>query len=297
MKKFYFSKLPLLIVATTFLNAEPSAFGAGDINSDNPYGLTQNEKQLLEVKRKVDNVDIQTKTINNQISIINDNVDGMRSIFDGLNLKIQSLEQSIKHLNENGNETINNIVAEIQELKNFVEKSREIETANNENIKKTLNELTTNIDKNYVVKTSFNSLEARVLALEGKKQTPTTNTSNFSKMDSAEVLKKGEELFSDKKYSEAKAYFEYLLSKNYRPARSSFVLGEIEYFETNYSKAIPHYKKSAELYSDASWMPKLIYHTAISFDKINDKENANQFYRALKTSYPNSEEAKVSPNR
>ncbi len=294
MKRYSFYLLPLL-VATSLINAEPSAFGAGDINSANPYGLTENEKQILNVKKHIEDVDVHVKTIDNQINTVNEQIDGMRSVFDGLNSKIQNIDQSIKLLNGNNNETLSSLVSEMQELKNYMDKSREIESTNNENIKKTLKDLTANIEKNYVSKSSFSALEARILALESKK--PTSDASIFSKMDNAEVLKVGEELFAEKKYADAKPYFEYLLSKNYRPARSNFVLGEIEYFAENHSKAIPYYKKSAELYQDAAWMPKLMYHTAISFDKIKDKENADQFYKALKETFPNSEEAKVSPNR
>ena len=298
MKRYLSYILPLSLVAISFLNAaEPSAFGAGDINSANPYGLTENEKQLLGVKKQVENVDTRVKTINNQINTINEQVDGMRSVFDGLSSKIQNMDQTLKLLDENGNETTSSIISEFQELKKYVEQSREIEATNNQNIKKTLQELTTNIDKNYALKTSLSDLEKRVLALESKKQTISSVNSDFSNMNNADVLKKGEEIFDAKKYSDAKPFFEYLLNKNYKPSRSNFVLGEINYFESNYSKAITHYKKSAELYSEADWMPKLMYHTAISFDKIKDKANADQFYKALKSSYPNSEEAKASPNR
>ena len=282
-------------MATSFINAEPSAFGAGDINSANPYGLTESEKQLLDVKKRVENVDVRVKTMNNQINTINEQIDGMRSVFDGLNSKVQNINFS-----ENS-DALNNLILELQELKKYTEQS-------NENIKKTLVELTTNIEKNYVLKTSFTTLEQRVLALENKKvsttnaspitiTTATPNALAFTNMDNAAILKKGEELFAAKKHDEAKPYFEHLLSKNHRPARSSFILGEIEYSKENYSSAISYYKKSAELSSDTNWMPKLMYHTAISFDKINDKNSADQFYRALKATFPDSEEAKVSPNR
>lgn len=43
------------------------------------------------------------------------------------------------------------------------------------------------------------------------------------------------------------------------------------------------------------YFPKLLYHTAISLDKIGDPKTANGFYKALKTNYPNSPEAKASP--
>jgi len=39
-------------------------------------------------------------------------------------------------------------------------------------------------------------------------------------------------------------------------------------------------------------MPTLLYHTGISFSKLNKTKQAKQFFDALKQSYPNSKEAK-----
>ena len=50
-------------------------------------------------------------------------------------------------------------------------------------------------------------------------------------------------------------------------------------------------------HSFKTYMPKLLYHTAISFDKIGDTKNANKFYNALRQAYPDSKEAKASPVR
>lgn len=40
--------LPILLSA-----AEPSAFGAGDLSNENPYGLTSNEKVILDTKKEI----------------------------------------------------------------------------------------------------------------------------------------------------------------------------------------------------------------------------------------------------
>lgn len=81
------------------------------------------------------------------------------------------------------------------------------------------------------------------------------------------------------------------------PARSNYYLGEIAYKKEQWRTAIKHYKISIDLYDKADYIPKLLYHTAISFDKIGEPSNANPFYNALKTNYPNSKEAKAAPNR
>ena len=78
---------------------------------------------------------------------------------------------------------------------------------------------------------------------------------------------------------------------------ANFYLGEISYQQKAYNEAIQYYQKSIELYDKADYTPKLLYHTAISFDKIKDTQSANRFYKALKLGYPDSKEAKASPDR
>jgi TolA-binding protein len=41
-------------------------------------------------------------------------------------------------------------------------------------------------------------------------------------------------------------------------------------------------------------MPTLLLHSAISFEKLNDKENAKSFYATLVDLYPSSSEAKIA---
>jgi len=53
MKFTKFSFLFLTFSPVLLFSAEPSAFGAGDITSSNPYGLTKNEKVLLETEKKL----------------------------------------------------------------------------------------------------------------------------------------------------------------------------------------------------------------------------------------------------
>ena len=95
----------------------------------------------------------------------------------------------------------------------------------------------------------------------------------------------------------SKSRFDILIEKKYKPARSNYYLGEIAYKKKQWSLAIKHYKISIGLYDKADYTPRLLYHTAISFDKIGEKNSADKFYQVLKTKYPNSNEAKSSPNR
>jgi TolA-binding protein len=46
------------------------------------------------------------------------------------------------------------------------------------------------------------------------------------------------------------------------------------------------------LYDKAKYLPKLLLHSAISFKKIGDNENAKNFYNTLIEIYPKTKEAK-----
>ena len=121
----------------------------------------------------------------------------------------------------------------------------------------------------------------------------------WKRKESIEILNTALKEFEKKEsLDSAKEKFEFLITRRYKPARANFYLGEIEYKQQNYSGAIVLYQKSVALYSkDTDYMAKLLYHTAISFDKVGDTARANGFYQALKAQYPQSAEAKAAPNR
>merc|ERR1711916_2813 len=92
--------------------------------------------------------------------------------------------------------------------------------------------------------------------------------------------------------TKAKPIFLKLVEENYRPAESNYYLGEISYYRKQYKTAIKYFKKSALLYDKAKYMPRLLLHSAISFEKTGDIENASVFYNTLLDNFPNSSEAK-----
>ncbi|MCR6571144.1 tetratricopeptide repeat protein [Campylobacter insulaenigrae] len=120
---------------------------------------------------------------------------------------------------------------------------------------------------------------------------------SWKKLQSSEILKQAIEEVNKNKFDEAKSKFEYLVNIHYKPARSTFWLGEIRYKQQDYAEALNFYKKSSAISTKGDYVPKLLYHTAISLDKVGDTKSANKFYKALKTAYPDSPEAKASPNR
>ncbi|NWF67125.1 MAG: tetratricopeptide repeat protein, partial [Campylobacterales bacterium] len=83
-------------------------------------------------------------------------------------------------------------------------------------------------------------------------------------------------------------------SNNYKPATANYYLGEIAYYQKKYDLAITHFKKSASLHDKASYMPTLLLHTAISFEKTKNNNSAKQFYDVIISNYPDSDAAKIA---
>lgn len=315
MKKIF----SVALIGATLLYAESSAFGAGDLTSDSPYGLTSGEKLL---KEKLDTLSNNDAQVNSRISEIEQRVEGLQSTLEGINSQYAKSNSRLTQLETNFEAMENNLSTELQNLKAYVEESRKIQDTNNKQIKKILAELSSLVDSinaNYVSKDDLNDFN---LSAKNTLVVPTSDDKNATslKENNASVIpvkekevkqidnswkkKKNNEILdlaikdlNDNSYENSKTKLNYLISKQYKPARANFWLGEIEYKQKKYNNAIAYYKTSSALSTKGDYFPKLLYHTAISLDKIGDPKTANGFYKALKTNYPNSPEAKASPNR
>lgn len=315
MKKIF----SVALIGATLLYAESSAFGAGDLTSDSPYGLTSGEKLL---KEKLDTLSNNDAQVNSRISEIEQRVEGLQSTLEGINSQYAKSNSRLTQLETNFEAMENNLSTELQNLKAYVEESRKIQDTNNKQIKKILAELSSLVDSinaNYVSKDDLNDFN---LSTKNTLVIPTSDDKNATslKENNASVIpvkekevkqiddswkkKKNNEILdlaikdlNDNSYENSKTKLNYLISKQYKPARANFWLGEIEYKQKKYNNAIAYYKTSSALSTKGDYFPKLLYHTAISLDKIGDPKTANGFYKALKTNYPNSPEAKASPNR
>lgn len=286
-------KQTFLIVAlfwATISYAEVSAFNAGNINSSSAYGLTPNEKIL---KDKLDELNGNFLQVNSALDSTNERVEGLQSTFEGINsqynesnAKIAQFEQQLATMDE--------------DLKKANASLRAMRTENKQ-IKQALSELTQLISA-YISKDIMDTNTTKQAKDTNATTTAPAQVSKeeaWKRLDSATILDTAmKEFQKDSTLQNAKEKFEFLVERKYKPARANFYLGEIEYKQQNYSGAIVLYQKSVALYSkDTDYMAKLLYHTAISFDKVGETQRANGFYKALKTQYPESAEAKASPNR
>ncbi len=290
--------------------SEQSAFGAGDLESSSPYGLTSSEKALLKNKKNVDSLGQNVNNVKMQVGTIEEQIDGIRSVLSGTNERVNQIDRRLRALESSNLEDKNISLSaseEIKQIRAYVEENRKLQAKNNRRVKNVLNKISALLDEinsNYVSKeelnkslkqnfeTSNSNPNIKQIKVENNKQSV-----DYKKIPSAKLIKNAKSSFSKGDLEVAKEQYKALIKKNYKPAFSNFMLGEIEYKQKSWAEAVKYYKKSVEIYDKASYIPKLLYHTAISFDKLRDTQNANKFYKALKLTYPDSEEAKASPDR
>lgn len=330
-----FSKILLvaLTIGATFLYAEISAFDAGKVDAKTPYGLTQNEKLQYENQERLKALNEYYTNLTNKINTAVENIEGLQSVTEGLNAQYSKANTKLLALEDNYQNLDTNVTQEIQNLRSYVEENRKIQEKNYQEIQKVLGEITILLDKintDYISKEDMNQsivfFQSEISRLEKQQNIPKNNViindnnttkldnqelnttkendeivekkdDSWKKLQSNEILKKAIEETNKNQFDDAKEKFEYLISIHYKPARSTFWLGEIRYKQQDYAGALGFYKKSSAISTKGDYVPKLLYHTAISLDKVGDPKSANKFYKALKTAYPDSPEAKVSPDR
>jgi len=141
----------------------------------------------------------------------------------------------------------------------------------------------------------INNLSQRVALLESKsvkvakKRVIKKKTSKKRKKSNKKLYKDSVFNFIKNRLTKAEKGFKKLYNKNYKKASSAFYLGEIAYNKKRYKRAIGYYQESATLNENASYMGKLLLHTAISLDKKGKKEEAKIFLNAIiNNEYPDS---------
>ena len=288
------------LLGTTILAQEVSVFGAGNIASENPYGLTENEQVLLSNKKRVDEVE-------SKLNSYSEDMIGVKSVVEGTNSQIAKLESRVSDLEIRTTGKVSKLAnkqtyvvteQDILDLRNDIaDLKRQVEIINQR--------LEINVKKNSEVvvaaknqpKKEFTKKQ-EILPQPNKLETKETQTKNtnkvvaFDDMKPSEIEKIAHRLFNENKYIESKIHYEYLASKKYNLAKTNFMLGEIAFNQKSYANAIKNYQESIKNDDKADYMPKLLLNAGISLEKIGDKNNADKFFKVLKSQFPDSPQAK-----
>ena len=279
----------LLVFILNLLYSAPSAFGAGDLSSKTPYGLTTTEKAILENKKKLklvtskyifQNQDI--KNIKNELltlkSLISSNLSSSDRLKKDLNKRIFDLENKKIFDLENKINEINSRLKYIETATINLNKSTEALKISFLALK----DIILNINENFVSQEELSSIKSLI---PKKKKSKISNKKR-------ELL--AHKAYKKKKYSKAKELYEVLLKNKYHPAKSSFYLGEISFYQKKYKKAIDFYTKSVNLYAKAKYMSLLLYHTAMSYVYTGNKKQAKDFFDSVIVNFPKSKASKWS---
>jgi len=276
---FITTAVPLIL-----FSAEPSAFGAGNLNNPKPYGLTSSEKTILQNKEKLHKVVVKSNNQANEVDSLRERIDGLQSIIENLSRQAHNNKVTIRKLEKKNSDNLSNSDEYQLRLSDLVQKNTQ-SVAENQKL----------LSQEYVTKVEFNTLIEDInrfkdlIAKEMKKRS-STKTSQTSKSSPA-IYNRAKSYYDKKYYTKAILDYELLIKRNYKPAYAHYMIGEMNFSRKNYANAITYFKKSSSLYSKASYMPSLMLHTGISMDKTGDTNHATAFLNAVITKYPNSQES------
>ncbi len=289
-------KFALLAVALVpvILSAEPSAFGAGNIESDTPYGLTESEKYILKNKERLENIKKVTRMQDGKVESIRERMDGLQTVVEGLSAKTHQNRLALEALGgELSNDGEHSLRSQIAQNSEDILKLKEALQG--------LSQLVDTIYNNYLTKEDYNNLVDEVNDLKQSlsktlKRSKSTGSS-LSSMSNQAVATKAQAFFDKKYYTDAIRYYEHLIKKNYKPAYAYYMIGEMNFRRKKYKEALSYFKESASRYDKAKYMPNLMLHSAISMEKMGDGDHAQSFYDAIVAKYPNSKAAKEAEKR
>ena len=301
MNKSFLVAFLATISICSILNAEPSAFGAGDLDNSKPYGLTSSEKVILQNKKNLKKIVVKSNNQANEVDSLRERIDGLQTIIEGLSKKAQENKFNLNSLDKKNSDELLN-VNEYEKRLSVVSQKNSLDIQKLQELSDGFALLIKNINKNYVSKDKFNVLVSdfnkfKELVVKELKTKSTSQKSKFDGMSNAKIAKEARKLYDKKYYTKSMDYYLHLIDKKYKPARAHYMVGEMKYYRKNYSDAIAYFKKSASLYSKASYMPSLMLHTAVSMQKTGDNKNAKSFFKGIISKYPDSSHAKIAKSK
>jgi TolA-binding protein len=286
-----------IILLSAFLRAEePSAFGAGDLNNPNPYGLTREEKLFLENKKEIQGIASKSSLQNAKVESVAERLDGIQAIIEGL-AQAQN-EQKL-------------LLKKVTDSLSDQNRSQKIDTLINQNntdgeniirLKLLIEELSQSVDginNAYISKEEFATLmkQLKVAIPASSNSKAVISSEKAKKGDNVSLEKEGKRLLGQKNYPQAQEAFEAMIQKKYKSAEANFWIGEIYFDQQQYKEAMGYYKQSASENEKTVVMPTLLLHSGIALEKMGDVAKARDFYGATVSRYAGSGAAMEASKR
>lgn len=324
-QKFIF--MTSVLVSISF-GKEISVFGAGNLDSPAPYGLNKAEKAILlnnekvnALSSKIDGFELKLGSLESKQDDLSQKIEGIKSVYEAESQNIHTTKLVAK-TNENKIEEetgrlsvkidenakkIENLSSKLDDFINLQKKNNKLLEDSNQKLLTIINKINTE----YVSKTQFEELVAFInknspeqvatsIAVPKKQESivaePIEKTKVEKKSDK-DLFDEGLKLFKSNQISKAMPIFEQLVISRYKPAESNFYFAETKFIKKEYKEAIQSYKQSMIANDQAEYVPRLLLHSAISFENLKQKENATNFYKTIIDVYPNSQEAKEAAKK
>ncbi|MEA3419508.1 MAG: hypothetical protein U9Q90_08940 [Campylobacterota bacterium] len=274
MIKVFVGSALLVVFVSTLAHAEPSVYGSSSSSSRSSGGSLagKNRNEIAVLKQRIRTLD--------------ERVDGLTTVIEGLNATINDLRQS------QGTTATGVTSGETEARLNELE--AKIDSINAGNVSKIESKKASVTVKSTVTAKNKSTASKPKETTTGSKKNKSSTGSSLSGKSPSQLYSEGVRLFLKQKYTEAQKRFTITESKGYKPAASSYYLGEIAYYSKKYDDAIFYFKKSAGLYDQASYIDTLLLHTAISLEKNGDKSQAKLFYETIIENYPEKKNAKIA---
>lgn len=293
---------------------EPSVYGAGDIDSSAPYGLTTTEQNVLNNRKQV-------QELGNQVSGHQSRISGLTTVVEGLTKQVLELKEQLKESREREKKREDEESKQEEDYKKsytlLLELGKMIDEINSNYVTKdalkedlsvmykelsSLSQQYTSSSQSYQEQPIMNASTPNNngLIIDGRERYGNNNNQlenqpyNTGSSGVSEVYREAVQLFSHKSYLSSSEKFKEVISQNYKVAPSNYYLGEIAYYTNDYYSAISYYKKSASTYDKASYMKTLYLHTALSLSRTGQHEQAKGFFRYVLDNYPGTKSAEIA---
>ena len=256
----------VMAISSMTVHAEPSVYGFGSDDT------TQNRQYSSSSKRSL-------AVMQQKIAQQDERIDGLITIIEGLSASLNELQMrgaqgSSVNANMPNDDLLKKLAAMIDDINaNYVSKD----------------ELQEALGKRKSKKKTTHKKSTVISSKKGK--------DSLANKSNATLYSEGVRFFVKKRYTEAQKRFAITDTKRYKPAASNYYLGEIAYYTKKYEDAIFHFKKSAGLYDQASYIDTLLLHTAVSLEKSGDKGQAKAFYENIIANYKGKKSAKIAKDR
>jgi TolA-binding protein len=249
--------------------------------------VLKQSNEIINIKKELQQYKLILQKERLKINTIVSRVDGMESIFpsfDKTSTNIISLKKDFYDFNSSVLKENNILKEKIVTLKNDISTLEKSLIDSNKIIKDNYTTMTSIIEK---IAKEIDTLKKENISLKEKLN---KKSNDFRKKSKYIIFNLAKVAYDKKEYNKSYEMFDYLLKEEYKPATSSFYIGEIYYYKQgDYKTALKFYKKSIEYYpKPASFTDKLLYHTGYSLEKIGKKNSAIRSYKKLIKEYPKS---------